>query len=218
VVFLFHACHFANVRFWHLADNPTAVPSENVIRNHSELCPVQVHCSRVQIPCSFAKFPVPLSRQFCSKSAESLDEWRHLIRVRQIILISLSFKRYLDFYPCLYPPSACAPRWAGCATYGPDLARQAGIRVANIRSNQPQMMSVGPQISCVYSGLCLACLPMWAKCPSLGSPADPIHKGDRHGCLQSLDQGAVDREATMRARHRSEPAARRGLSVRNRVL
>jgi hypothetical protein len=26
------------------------------------------------------KFPVPLSREFCSKSTESLDEWPHLSR------------------------------------------------------------------------------------------------------------------------------------------
>lgn len=70
----------------------------------------------------------------------------------------------------LLPDSVFPTLGAECATYGPDLARQAGIRVANIRSNpSPQMMSVGPQISCAYSGLCLACLPMWAKCPSLAS-------------------------------------------------
>jgi hypothetical protein len=49
--------------------------------------------------------------------------------------------------------------------------RQAGIRVANITSNpNPPMVSVGPQISCAYSGrFRLACLPMRAKRPAMAA-------------------------------------------------
>ena len=33
-----------------------------------------------KFPVPSQKFPVPLSREFCSKSTESLDEWRPLSR------------------------------------------------------------------------------------------------------------------------------------------
>jgi hypothetical protein len=51
------------------------------------------------------------------------------------------------------------------------MARQAGITVANIRSNpSPQTVSAGPQISCVYSArFRLASLPMRVKRPAMAA-------------------------------------------------
>jgi hypothetical protein len=54
------------------------VPSENVIRKSPHTKPGSILAFKFPVPSQ--KFPVPVSREFCSKSAESLDEWRPLSR------------------------------------------------------------------------------------------------------------------------------------------